>query len=250
MSGKSRISWTDASWNPTTGCTKVSPGCKNCYAERAAKRLQTMGQPHYANGFKLSLHEDSILLPFRWRKPRRIFVDSMSDLFHEDVPVQFIQSVFDVMQSVSRHQFQILTKRSARLVAADPWIDVFGCPENVWLGVSVENADYAGRIDDLRVTRAAHKFLSLEPLLGLIPDLNLEGIDWLIVGGESGPGHREADIAWIEDIVAQCHRAQVPVFVKQDSASRPGQQGRLSDELFGTKELPDRLRSEEAPCTA
>jgi protein gp37 len=249
MSTKTRISWCDATWNPTTGCTKVSPGCKNCYAERVAKRLQAMGQPHYANGFKLTLHGDALLLPLGWRKPQRIFVDSMSDLFHEDVPLQFIQRVFDVMRSARRHQFQILTKRSDRLFLVDPEIDAFGWPDNVWMGVSVENADYANRIDDLRVTHAVHKFLSLEPLLGPLPGLNLEGIDWVIVGGESGPGRREMDIAWIEDIVAQCHAQGTPVFVKQDSGSRPGQQGRLSDELFGTKELPDGFRSKEAPCT-
>jgi protein gp37 len=250
MSTKTRISWCDATWNPTTGCTKVSPGCKNCFAERVAKRLQAMGQPHYANGFKLTLHGDALLLPLGWRKPQRIFVNSMSDLFHEDVPLQFIQRVFDVMRSAHRHQFQILTKRSDRLFLVDPEIDAFGWPANVWMGVSVENADCAERIDDLRATRAAHKFLSLEPLLSPLPDLHLEGIDWVIVGGESGPGRREMDIAWLEDIVTQCRAAQVPIFVKQDSASRPGQQGRLSDELFGTKELPDGLRSKEAPCTA
>ena len=250
MSSKTRISWTDATWNPTTGCTKVSPGCKNCFAERVAKRLQAMGQPHYANGFKLTLHGDALLLPLRWTKPKRIFVDSMSDLFHEDVPLQFIHRVFDVMRSAPRHQFQILTKRSDRLFLVDPEIDAFGWPANVWMGVSVENADYAGRIDDLRATRAAHKFLSLEPLLSPLPDLHLEGIEWVIVGGESGPGHREMDIAWLEDIVAQCHAQGVKCFVKQDSASRPGQQGRLSDELFGTKELPAGLQLEEAPCTA
>jgi protein gp37 len=215
-----------------------------------AKRLQAMGQPHYANGFKVTLHGDALLLPLRLTKPQRIFVDSMSDLFHEDVPLQFIQRVFDVMRSAPRHQFQILTKRSDRLFLVDPEIDAFGWPDNVWMGVSVENADYAGRIDDLRATRAAHKFLSLEPLLGPIPDLHLEGIDWVIVGGESGPGHREMEIAWLEEIVAQCHAQSVKAFAKQDSGSRPGQQGRLSDELFGTKELPDGLRSEEAPCTA
>ena len=247
MAQLSPIEWTDATWNPVTGCTKVSPGCKNCYAARMANRLKAMGQPRYAAGFRVTLQRDLLFQPLRWRSPRRIFVNSMSDLLHDEVPLDFIREVFAVMESAHWHVFQVLTKRSQRLREIAPQVV---WPPNVWMGVSVENADYVWRIDDLRETHAIHKFLSLEPLLGPLPDLNLVGIDWVIVGGESGPGRREADIAWIEEIVAQCHRQAVPVFVKQDSASRPGQQGRLSDELFGTKELPAGLQLEEAPCIA
>ncbi len=212
MGQKSAIEWTQSTWNPLTGCTKISPGCKNCYAERMALRLQAMGQPNYANGFTLTLHERLLTLPLQWRSHQTIFVNSMSDLFHSEVPDDFIIRAFDVMATASWHNFQILTKRSNRLLELDarlPWAD------NIWMGVSVESIEYAHRIDELRRTHAGIKFLSLEPLLGPIPDLKLDRIDWVIVGGESGPGAREIRSAWVKSIKDQCASADVPFFFKQ-----------------------------------
>jgi protein gp37 len=211
MAINSSIEWTESTWNPLTGCTKVSPGCKHCYAERMAKRLEAMGQPNYANGFKLTLHEHVLELPLHWKKPRIIFVNSMSDLFHKQVPLTFIQCTFDVMRRAHWHQFQILTKRSDRLLELDP---LLGWEPNIWMGVSVENQDYTFRLDHLRQTRAMTKFLSLEPLLGPLPGLNLDSIDWVIVGGETGPGARPTEPAWVVDIRNQCQQAKVPFFFK------------------------------------
>ena len=187
MALASSIEWTDATWNPLTGCTKISLGCTNCYAERMALRLQAIGQPNYANGFQITLHENLIELPLCWRKPQTIFVNSMSDLFHEEVPDEFIFRVFDTMRRAKWHRFQILTKRSKRLLDLSPHLQWM---PHIWVGVSVENQNYTFRIEHLRKTGASIKFLSLEPLLGPIPDLSLEGIDWVIVGGESGPKAR------------------------------------------------------------
>lgn len=212
MAFSSLIEWTESTWNPLTGCTKVSPACKNCYAERMALRLRAMGSPNYANGFKLTLHYHLLELPLKWVKPRKIFVNSMSDLFHEEVPEQFIFDVFDVMMRAYWHRFQLLTKRTERLVELGtrlPW------SANIWMGVSVENQDYTFRIDHLRETGARVKFLSLEPLLGPIPNLNLNGIDWVIVGGESGPKCRQVEASWVTDIRNQCQNADVPFFFKQ-----------------------------------
>ena len=195
------IEWTEATWNPVTGCTKISPGCKHCYAERLSARLQAMGQPHYANGFQLALHEDALELPLRWKKPRTIFVNSMSDLFHVDVPTEFILRVFDVMRRANWHRYQVLTKRSDRLLELNPLLP---WQPHIWMGVSVENKDYQFRVDHLRQTGAAVKFLSLEPLLGPLPNLPLAGIDWAIVGGELGPGARPMDPAWARGIRDQC----------------------------------------------
>lgn len=209
---KSSIEWTEATWNPVTGCTKISAGCKNCYAERMARRLQGMGQANYRNGFQLTLHESSVDLPLGWRKPQMVFVNSMSDLFHHDVPLEFLQRVFATMEKAGRHRFQVLTKRAQRLreVAAQlPW------PSNVWMGVSVENGSHTDRIDDLRATPALVKFLSLEPLLGPLPDLDLRGIDWIIVGGESGPKARPMDPDWVRDLRDQGVSAGIPFFFKQ-----------------------------------
>ena len=209
---KSTIEWTNETWNPSTGCDKISPGCKFCYADRMAKRLRAMGQAKYKNGFELTLHENVMNIPLTWKKPRVIFVNSMSDLFHHDVPIAFILGVFETMVKADWHQFQVLTKRSDRLCelsAMLPW------PHNVWMGVSVENNDYAFRIDHLRQTPAHIKFLSLEPLLGSLPNLNLDGIDWVIVGGESGPGARPVDPSWVIDIRDQCVDAGVKFFFKQ-----------------------------------
>lgn len=208
----SSIEWTQATWNPLTGCNKISPGCKHCYAERMSIRLKLMGQPHYQNGFRLTLHEDALQIPLRWKQPRTIFVNSMSDLFHKDVPVGFIQSVFGVMRSAPQHSFQVLTKRSARLAEISPLIE---WPENVWMGVSVEHRRYTARIDDLRQTNARIKFLSIEPLLGPLGILDLAGIDWVIVGGESGPGARPMAQEWVTSIRDQCEAANVPFFFKQ-----------------------------------
>ncbi len=208
----SKIEWTDATWNPVTGCNKVSPGCKRCYAERLSKRLKATGMAKYRNGFAVTLHPDTLEIPLRWRKPRSIFVNSMSDLFHAEVPDEFIAQVFDVMTRAHWHRYQVLTKRPERVVSLNstlPW------PAQIWQGVSVENADYAHRIDLLRDTAAAVKFLSLEPLLGPLPDLDLTGIDWVIVGGESGPGARPMQPDWARDIRDQCIDAGVPFHFKQ-----------------------------------
>jgi len=198
---QSNIEWTELTWNPVTGCNKISPGCKHCYAEVMARRLQAMGQSNYRNGFELTLQEHMLNRPLEWKRPQTIFVNSMSDLFHADIPLDYIQRVFAVMKKAHWHQFQVLTKRADRLeeVSAQlPW------PSNVWMGVSVERKDYVDRIDHLRKTGAAVKFLSLEPLLGPLPNLNLDDIDWAIVGGESGPGARAMKESWVLDIQEQC----------------------------------------------
>ena len=208
----SSIEWTEATWNPVTGCDKVSPGCAHCYAERMARRLQAMGQRNYHDGFAVRTHEHMLGHPLRWKKPLRIFVNSMSDLFHADIPVEFIERVFGVMNKANWHQYQVLTKRSQRLRELS---DRMNWQPQIWMGVSVENQRHAFRIDDLRRTGAAVKFLSLEPLLGPLPDLNLEGIDWVIVGGESGPGARPMRPEWVAGIQEQCARARVKFFFKQ-----------------------------------
>lgn len=212
MAQESSIEWTESTWNPVTGCDKVSPGCKHCYAERLAQRLQAMGSANYRDGFSLTLHPQALAIPLSWRKPRTIFVNSMSDLFHHSVPLEFIQQVFNVMRQAHWHQFQILTKRADRLAEAAEHLH---WPGNVWMGVSVESALFTSRIDHLRSTGAAIKFLSLEPLLGPLPDLQLEGIDWVIVGGESGPGARPMKEEWVTDIRDQCGLVGVPFFFKQ-----------------------------------
>lgn len=212
MGAKSTIEWTESTWNPVTGCTKISPGCDNCYAERLALRLQAMGQPNYANGFKLTVQERMLELPLRWRLPQTIFVNSMSDLFHRDVPTEYIHRVFDVMRRAHWHRFQVLTKRSLRLTRMSKELD---CQPNIWIGVSVESKEYTFRIDHLRDTNAQVKFLSLEPLVGALPKLNLKGINWVIVGGESGPGARPMREEWALDIRNQCLKAGVPFFFKQ-----------------------------------
>jgi protein gp37 len=226
MGAKSTIEWTEATWNPVTGCDKVSPGCKHCYAERMAERLQAMGQRNYARGFALTLQEHALDLPLTWKKPQTIFVNSMSDLFHQDVPLDFIRRVFDIMTRAHWHQYQVLTKRAERLeeIASElPWA------RHIWMGVSVESEDYVDRIDHLRRTAADVKFLSLEPLLGPLPSLDLRGIDWVIVGGESGHGARPMREAWVVDIHQQCHAATVPFFFKQWGGVNKKKTGRLLD---------------------
>jgi len=233
MAARSGIEWTESTWNPVTGCTKISPGCKHCYAERMSLRLQSMGQPNYASGFKLTTHGHMLVLPLNWKKPQMIFVNSMSDLFHRDVPLDFIRMVFNIMHRAPWHTFQILTKRSERLLELD---EKFDWPTNIWMGVSVENQDYTFRINHLRQTSARIKFLSLEPLLGPIPDLDLHGIDWVILGGESGPGARPMAKDWVIGIRDQCLAARVPFFFKQwggMNRKRAGRvlQGRTWDEV-------------------
>ena len=224
MAMNSAIEWTQATWNPVTGCSKISTGCRHCYAERMALRLKGMGQANYARGFEVALHEGALPLPLAWKKPRMIFVNSMSDLFHEEVPLGFIQKVFAVMRQADWHTYQILTKRSERLLQLDSHLD---WPANVWMGVTVESADYTFRIDNLRKTRAAIKFLSIEPLLGPIPDLDLAGIQWVVVGGESGLGARPMDAAWVTDLRNQCAAAKVPFFFKQWGGVNKKKAGRI-----------------------
>lgn len=223
MSVKSTIEWTQSTWNPVTGCTKVSSGCKNCYAERFAERWRgTPGHP-YEQGFDLKLWHERIELPLTWKKPQLIFVNSMSDLFHKDVPLEFIKQVFDVMGKANWHIFQVLTKRAERLLELSPHLP---WETNIWMGVSVENLSCEHRIDHLRKTSAKVKFLSLEPLLGPLPNLNLQGINWAIVGGESGPGARPMDPSWVIDIRDQCQKANVPFFFKQWGGVRKHRTGR------------------------
>ena len=220
----SKIEWTDSTWNPLTGCNKVSPGCKNCYAERMAARLKAMGNPNYSNGFELTLHEHALNLPLTWKTPQFVFVNSMSDLFHERVPLEFILRVFDVMKQASWHKFQVLTKRSQRLAELSSDIQ---WPDNVWMGVSVENANYTYRIDHLRQTQVQTKFLSIEPLLGPIPHIDLKDINWVIVGGESGPFARPMEKEWVIEIKNQCLAQKVPFFFKQWGGKNKKLNGRL-----------------------
>lgn len=212
MASDSSIEWTNSTWNPVTGCTKISPGCKNCYAERMASRLKEMGVAKYSQGFLPTLHPDSLNIPLSWKKPQIIFVNSMSDLFLKEIPDEFIKNTFHVMNKAHWHTFQILTKRSERLADLSHGLN---WTENIWMGVSVETRDYLYRIDDLRKTEAHIKFLSIEPLLGPIPDLDLKDIDWVIVGGESGYGARPMKEEWVLEILEQCQNANVPFFFKQ-----------------------------------
>ena len=220
----SGIEWTDATWNPVTGCTKVSPGCKHCYAKRMSERLQAMGQPNYANGFAVTLQPQMLDLPLGWKRPRSIFVNSMSDLLHEDVPLTYIRRVFDVIARANWHRFQVLTKRADRLEELDPFLK---WPPNLWMGVSVESKRYIARVDRLRSTRARIKFLSLEPLLGPLDGLDLREIDWVIVGGESGPRARPIREDWVTDIRDKCVGAGVPFFFKQWGGTNKKKTGRL-----------------------
>ena len=235
MAARSGIEWTEATWNPTTGCDRVSPGCDNCYALTLAKRLKAMGSAKYQNdgepktsgpGFRLTLHPSSLDLPRSWRSPRVVFVDSMSDLFHPDVPMGFLSDVFAVMRETPRHTYQVLTKRSHRLRELAMDLD---WPENVWMGVSIENSRYRFRADHLRTVPATVRFLSIEPLVGSLPDLDLTGIHWVIVGGESGPGARPMAASWVQDIRDQCRSADVPFFFKQWGGRTPKAGGRTLD---------------------
>ena len=224
MSTNSSIEWTESTWNPLTGCTKISPGCQHCYAERMSYRLQKMGQPNYVNGFILTTHPQSLGLPLRWKKPQTIFVNSMSDLFHKDVPDEFIQDVFAIMRQAHWHRFQVLTKRSDRLRDMSSRLE---WTANIWMGVSIESADYTYRIADLHECDAHVKFLSCEPLLGRLGMIDLKGIDWAIVGGESGPAARPMEKSWVVDIRNQCTRAGVPFHFKQWGGVNKKKNGRI-----------------------
>jgi len=245
MGERSSIEWTESTWNPTTGCDRISSGCDNCYALAFAKRLKAMGAEKYqadgdrrtsGPGFGVSVHPDALGVPLRWRTPRLVFVNSMSDLFHARVPTPFLHQVVDVMRMTPQHTYQLLTKRSHRLARVSAGID---WPPNVWLGVTIESDEYAARADDLRAVPAAVRFLSLEPLLGPLPSLDLQGIDWVIVGGESGNGARRIDAEWVIELRDRCHRAGVAFFFKQWGGRTPKSGGRI---LAGRTwdELPSR----------
>lgn len=235
MSQRSAIEWTEVTWNPTTGCDRISPGCDHCYALTLSKRLKAMGVDKYqrdgdprtsGSGFGLSLHDDVLLAPYSWRRPRTVFVNSMSDLFHDGVPLEFIQRVFRVMRETPQHTYQVLTKRSRRLRDVAGELD---WPPNVWMGVSVESARYRFRMDHLRAVDAAVRFVSAEPLVGDLGQLDLTGIDWVIAGGESGPGARVMDISWGRSVRDQCQAAGVSFFFKQWGGRTPKIGGRLLD---------------------
>ncbi len=238
MPTRSNIEWTEMTWNPVTGCTKVSQGCKNCYAERMAGRLEAMGAERYRNGFRVTVHPDLLDVPRRWRQPRVVFVNSMSDLFHDDVPLAYIERVFATMRDCPHHTFQVLTKRSERLAELAPLLP---WPKNVWMGVSVEDERVLSRVHDLRQVPAAVRFLSLEPLIGPLDALPLEGMHWVIVGGESGPRARPMEKEWVRSIFRQCRAARVPFFFKQWGGVRKDLAGR---ELHGRTydEMPASLQ--------
>jgi protein gp37 len=223
---QSSIEWTEMTWNPTTGCNKVSAGCKFCYAEVMSKRLQAMGVEKYKDNFQLRIHENELETPYKWKKPKVVFVNSMSDLFHKDVPVKFIQKVFKVMKDNPQHVFQVLTKRAdiLRYYDSEGWLD---WAHNIWMGVSVENEKVLDRIDLLRQTKARVKFLSCEPLIGPLPKLNLETIDWVIVGGESGRKPRPMKADWVKEIKDQCIEQKVAFFFKQWGGTNKKKAGRI-----------------------
>jgi protein gp37 len=236
MPTRSNIEWTEMTWNPVTGCTKVSQGCKNCYAERMAKRLHAMGSERYRDGFNVTLHPDLLDVPRRWRQPRTVFVNSMSDLFHEDIPDRYIERVFETMNACPQHTFQVLTKRAERLAALAPKLR---WSENVWMGVSVEDARVAQRIDRLQEVPAKVRFLSLEPLIGPLENLPLDGISWVIVGGESGPRARSMKREWVNSILRQCRAAGAAFFFKQWGGVRKDLTGRRLNGTF-YDEMPAR----------
>ncbi len=226
MSTGSSIEWTEATWNPVTGCTKISHGCKNCYAERMTKRLHSMGAEKYSNGFAVTMHDSTLKDPLKWRRPRLIFVNSMSDLFHEVVENSFIEAVFKIMNSTPQHTYQVLTKRPERVVQLD---HLLNWTPNIWLGTSIESERWTKRLAELKQTGANVKFLSLEPLLGPLASIDLTDIDWVIVGGESGPGARPMKAKWVRDIRESCVRNHVPFFFKQWGGVFKARTGRILD---------------------
>jgi protein gp37 len=242
MACNSTIEWTESTWNPVTGCTKISKGCANCYAERLARRLKAMGVNNYKNGFKVTLHEHALSIPRKWRSPKVIFVNSMSDLFHNNVPISFIRKIFKIMKDCPQHVFQVLTKRAGRLEQLSSSLE---WPHNVWMGVTVEADQYTDRIKCLKNTDAKVKFLSLEPLLTPIKKLPLNGIDWVIVGGESGPGARQMKEEWVLEIRKQCKKYTVPFFFKQWGGTNKKKTGRkLNRKTYS--EMPYRLATVNA----
>ena len=229
MSNSSSIEWTESTWNPSTGCSKISPGCKNCYAEKMSVRLNLMGVKKYQNVFKFTEHPNDLVLPLTWKKPKKIFVNSMSDLFHEKSHMEFIGQCFDTMIKADWHRYQVLTKRSETMKEFSNLFESFfghEIPPHIWMGVSVENEDYAYRIDDLRNVKCHTRFISFEPLLGSVGKLDLRNIDWAIIGGESGPNFRPVEEKWISDIIKQCKKQNVAVFFKQWGGFRPKSGGR------------------------
>lgn len=238
MPSKSRIEWTGSTWNPVTGCDKVSPGCEHCYAERMARRLKAMGVHKYRNGFKPTIHPEVLEAPLKLKTGQTIFVNSMSDLFHDEVPFEFVEQIFDVMARCPQHTFQILTKRSKKLARV---FHKLTWPENVWMGVTVESSHYRFRINDLRKTSARVKFLSLEPLIAPIPEIDLAGIDWVVVGGESGPGARPMEKEWAIDLRDQCKSQKVPFFFKQWGGVNKKKAGRRLERKF-YNEMPPQYR--------
>ncbi len=243
----SNIEWTEATWNPTTGCTKISSGCKHCYAERMSRRLQAMGGEKYKDGFNLRLHTDVLAEPYVWKSPRTVFVNSMSDLFHEDIPFEYIQEVFKVMNDCRLHTFQILTKRTDILMEYSNYLH---WSKNIWMGVTVENKNYVNRIDSLRLTDANVKFLSLEPLIGRIDKIDLNNIDWVIVGGESGPGARPIKKEWVIEIRDHCQIQNTPFFFKQWGGVNKKKTGRfLEGKIWNempVREKPYRVSADNA----
>lgn len=226
LADQSKIEWTEATWNPVTGCSKISAGCQHCYAERLAHRLHAMGNPQYIHAFTPTMHEQMLGLPMRWKRPRMIFVNSMSDLFHEAVTDEFIQNVFATMATANQHRYQILTKRSERLLQLNPQLP---WRKHIGMGVTVESADYLFRLDHLRQTDAQLKFVSIEPMLSPLREIDLTGIDWVIVGGESGPGARSMQKEWVIEIRDKCIATGVPFFFKQWGGVRKSKNGRLLD---------------------
>ncbi len=232
MAEKSSIEWTTSTWNPVTGCTKISDGCANCYAEKMAKRLKAMGNHNYKNGFQVSCHRDSLDIPIKWKKPRMIFVNSMSDIFHEDIPDEFILSIFEVMNKAKHHIYQILTKRSQRMMQIIPKIDL---PDNIWMGVTVESSKYVDRIMHLKEIDAKIKFISFEPILDGMEDIDLSGIDWIIAGGESGVGARPIEELWIKEIRDKCISNNIPFFFKQWGGINKKKSGRELEGEYWTQ---------------
>lgn len=248
MSKRSAIEWTEVTWNPTTGCDRVSAGCDNCYALTLAKRLKAAGAEKYQTdgdprtsgpGFGVAVHQKTLEEPYRWRAPRVVFVNSMSDLFHAKVPLSYVRDVFAVIAETPRHTYQVLTKRSTRLRRV---ADRLEWPSNLWMGVSVENVNNLSRVDDLRAVPAAVRFLSCEPLLGPLDDLDLEEIGWVIAGGESGPRHRSMQLSWVRGIRDACQQAEVPFFFKQWGGRTPKALGReLDGRLWDEMPIPASL---------
>ncbi len=247
----SQIEWTEATWNPTTGCTRISPGCENCYAEKLSKRLNAMGVKKYGNIFQFTEQPDDLKLPLTWKKPKKIFVNSMSDLFHEKSRIEFIANCFYTMLRADWHIYQVLTKRPHAMLEFSKFFELyFGSriPSHIWMGVSVENEDYIWRIDELRKVHCNTRFISFEPLIGSVGKINLHGIDWAIIGGESGYGHRDIDKEWVVDIIKQCKKQNVAVFFKQWGGIRPKSNGReidgrIFDEYPQIKKLKNTLKN-------